>query len=181
MYEPTSPGLIRVKSRIVATSWQKRVDQAREAEKLIQVILAEEAGGLSLNAAIAKVLPASRRTWAMQHIGLYRAEGLEALIDTRTPREPKLARACRGALEVARTVNPSLTVDAALAILRAKELPLPSPRTIQREFRRVSGRGVCGEDAGQRRRAARRAWPLHRALQPGAAADGGGGDRVVPG
>ena len=143
MYEPTSPGLIRVKSLIAATSWQKRVDQAREAEKQIRLILAERAGGLSLNQAIAKVLPASRRTWAMQHIGAYRAAGLEALIDTRTPREPKLARACRGALEVARTANPSLTVEAALAILRAKELPLPSRRTIQREFRRV--------DAGLRR------------------------------
>ena len=143
MYKPTSPSLIRVRSCIAASSWQKRVDQAREAEKRIRLILAEEANGLSLNRAIAKVLPASRRTWAMQHSGAYRAEGLEALIDTRTPREPKLVLACRGALEVARTRNPSLTVDAALAILRGKELPLPSPRTIQREFRRV--------DAGLRR------------------------------
>ena len=92
--EPTAPALIRVKSRISAESWQKRVAQAQRDEVPVRKILDEVAKGLSLNEAIAKVLPADRRSWALRRIPAYRTQGFEALIDTRTPREPTVSREC---------------------------------------------------------------------------------------
>ena len=141
MYEPTTPTLIRVKSRISEESWQQRVEQARRDEPLIQQILAEEAAGLSLNEAIAKAVPANRRSWALRRIPAYREVGFGALIDARTPREPTVSAACRAALQAGREINPRLTVDAALELLRKQRIsPLPSESTIKREFARVDER-----------------------------------------
>jgi hypothetical protein len=59
--EPTTPELIRVKSRISAESWQQRVEQAQRDEVPVRKILGEVAKGRSLNEAIARVLPANPR------------------------------------------------------------------------------------------------------------------------
>lgn len=84
VYEPVARELVRVKSRISANSWQQRVEQAQRDEALVRAILDQVANGMSLNAAIAKVLPASRRSWALRHIPAYGKKGFEALIDART-------------------------------------------------------------------------------------------------
>jgi len=139
--EPTTPDLIRVKSRISDESWRRRVEQARDDEVEIKKIVDAEAKGLSLNRAIAKVLPANRRSWALRRIPAYKERGLEALIDTRMPREPKVSAACRHAVQAAREANPQLTVDEALEILGKQRItPLPSASTIKREFKRVKDR-----------------------------------------
>ena len=141
MNEPTSPQLQRVKSRISAESWERRVEQATQNDVVIKAVLAEVAGGVTLNEAMARQLPASRRSWALRLIPGYREHGFEALIDTRTPREPKVGKGCRQALQAARAANPRLTTAEAIQILRAQEIsPLPSESTIKREFARVDDR-----------------------------------------
>jgi hypothetical protein len=100
-----------------------------------------EAKGLSLNRAIAKVLPANRRSWALRRIPAYKERGFEALIDSRMPRDPKISAACRHALQAAREANPRVTPTEALEILRRLHIsPLPSESTIKREFKRVKDR-----------------------------------------
>jgi len=139
--EPTTPELIRVKSRISAESWRRRVEQAQRDEPQIRAILEEVAAGTSLNVAIAKVLPANRRSWALRRIPAYREQGFEALIDSRTPREPEVSVACRQVVQTAREVNPRVTPSEALEILRKQKIsPLPSESTIKREFSRVDER-----------------------------------------
>lgn len=141
MYEPKDPGLQRVKSCISAESWARRITQALADEVVIKQILDEAADCGVLNSAIAKVVPASRRSWAMRRIPAYRARGFEALIEARTPREQTVSKASRNALQAARTANPRVTTTAVLAILQAQHItPLPSDSTIKREFARVDGR-----------------------------------------
>jgi hypothetical protein len=141
VYEPTSLTLLGVRSRVTDATWQQRVEQAERDEVVIKRILATEAKGLSLNEAIAKALPANRRSWALRRIPRYREEGFEALIDARTPREAEVSIACRQAVQGAREANPRLTVDEALEILGKQRItPLPSTSTIKREFARVKER-----------------------------------------
>lgn len=141
VYEPVSAELVRVKSRISADSWQERVEQAQRDEAPVRAILDKVAAGLSLNEAIAKVLPTNRRSWAMRHIPAYRKQGFEALIDARTPREPKVSGACAQAVQTARELNPRVTVGEVLELLRKQRIsPLPSASTIKREFSRVDER-----------------------------------------
>ena len=144
VYEPTSLELIRVRSRVTDATWTQRVEQAVRDEVVIKRILAEQAKGRSLNLAIAKVVPANRRSWALRRIPAYREHGFEALIDARTPREADVSTACRHAVQAAREANPRLTVDEALEILRKQRItPLPSASTIKREFARVKERGLA--------------------------------------
>jgi hypothetical protein len=141
VYEPTAANLVRVKSRISVESWQQRVEQAKRDEALVRAILDKVANGMSLNAAIAKVLPANRRSWALRRIPAYGEQGFEALIDARTPREPKVSGACAQAVQAAREVNPRVTVSEILEVLRKQRIsPLPSASTIKREFSRVDER-----------------------------------------
>lgn len=99
------------------------------------------ATGLSMNEAIAKVLPANRRSWAIRHIPGFREQGFEALIDERTPREPTVSAACAQAVQAAREANPRVTVSEVLAIIhKLRIIPLPPESTIKREFSRVDGR-----------------------------------------
>jgi hypothetical protein len=67
--EPTNPDLIRVKSRVTAETWQKRVAQAKADEAMIQGILKRVAAGASLNAAIMKEAGRCRRTADLDHVG----------------------------------------------------------------------------------------------------------------
>ena len=141
MYEPTSLTLIRVRSRVTDATWARRVKQATADEVVVKRILAEEAKGRSLNAAIAKVLPATRRSWALRRIPNYRDQGFEALIDARLPREATVAQSCRQTVQAAREENPRITVDETLEILQRQAItPLPSESTIKREFARVKER-----------------------------------------
>ena len=139
--EPTAPELRRVKSRVSAESWQQRVEQAQRDEVPVRKILDEVARGLTLNDAIAKVLPANRRSWAVRRIPAYREQGVEALIDARTPREPTVSRECAHAVQAARETNPRVTVSEVLELLhKLRVSPLPSASTIKREFARVDER-----------------------------------------
>lgn len=141
VYEPTSLTLIRVRSRVTDATWEQRVEQASRDEIVIKRILAEETKGRSLNEAIAKVVPANRRSWALRRIPSYREQGFEALIDARTPREANVSTACRQAVQAAREANPRVTVEETLEILRKQQItPLPSESTIKREFARVKER-----------------------------------------
>jgi hypothetical protein len=133
--------LIRVRSRVTDATWTQRVEQATRDEVVIKRILAAEARGRSLNEAIAKELPASRRSWALRRIPSYREQGFEALIGARLPREAQVSVACRQTVQAAREANPRLTVEQALEILgRQRITPLPSESTIKREFARVKER-----------------------------------------
>lgn len=133
---------MRVKSCISSESWLKRVEQARSDEVVVRAILEETAHGGSLNAAIAKVLPKRRRSWARRRIPAYREQGFEALISARVPREPKISVACRQAVQAARAANPRLPLAEAITILQGQRIsPLPSESTIKREFARVDARG----------------------------------------
>ncbi len=133
--------MARVKSRISATTWQQRVAQARRDEVVVQQILDEEKRNGSLNAALRKLLPRSRRSWALRRIPAYRQQGFEALIDARTPREPAVSTGCRQAVQAAREANPRITAEEVLELLRRQKLsPLPSPSTIKREMARVDER-----------------------------------------
>ena len=153
MYEPAAPELVRVKSRISTESWQQRVEQARRDEVPVRKILDHVAKGLTLNEAIAKVLPPNRRSWALRRIPAYREQGFEALIDSRTPREPMVSHACAQAVQAAREANPRVTVSEVLGILQKLRIsPLPSASTIKREFSRVDERRKYA-----RRKAAREA------------------------
>jgi len=140
--EPTTPKLIRVKSRISAKSWLKRVAQAQADEVIVRSIIDEAARCGSLNGGIAKLLPKSRRSWARRRIPGYRQRGVEALISARVPREPEISVACRQAVQAARAANPRLTSTEAITILQGQRIsPLPSESTIKREFARVDARG----------------------------------------
>jgi hypothetical protein len=151
--EPTTPDLIRVKSRISDESWRRRIEEAREDEVEIKKIIDAEAKGLSLNRAIAKILPANRRSWALRRIPAYKERGFEALIDSRMPRDPKISGACRHALQAAREANPRLTPAEALEILRRLHIsPLPSESTIKREFKRVKDRRQYAQKKAARER-----------------------------
>ena len=133
--------LARVQSRVSPASWQKRVERAQLDEDLILAILQQVDRGTSLNEAMAEVLPASRRGWALRRIARYQAEGLGALIEARLPREPEISVVCRQALQVARAANPQVSREEAVRILESQGiLPLPSDATIRREFARVDAR-----------------------------------------
>jgi hypothetical protein len=139
--EPTNPDLIRVKSRVTAETWQKRVAQAKADESTVKAILKRVAEGASLNTAIAKELPENRRSWAIRQVPAYRRRGIEALIDARLPREPKVSIRCREVVQKAREANPRLTTEQALRLLREGGVsPLPSESTIKREFSKVDER-----------------------------------------
>lgn len=141
MYEPTSTELLMVKSRISAAFWDARVEAARKAEEVLQGIAAEVAKGKSLNAAIKVSVPTSRRSWVIHRWTKYQAGGLEALIDSRTPREPKVAKECAPRIEAARLANPHITANEVLRILEQQKVSkLPSLSTIKQAFSRVDGR-----------------------------------------
>ena len=140
-YEPTGAALQRVKSRVSPASWNKRVEQARAAEKVIKRILGRVEAGESLNRALGAELPPSKRSWALRRIPGYRTRGFEALIDARLPREPRVSAACRQAVQQARTANPEVTKEQVLQLLSEQEFrPLPSDTTLKREFARADGR-----------------------------------------
>ena len=120
---------------------------------VIRQVLDEVERGTSLNEAMALRLPAARRSWALRRIPGYRERGFEALIDTRTPREPRVSAASRQALQAARAANPRVTTKEVLQILLAQGItPLPSESTIKREFARVDERRKW---AARKQRAAR--------------------------
>ena len=141
MYEPSALELKIVKSRISTKSWRARVQAARRDEKILKRIARRVKAGEALNRAIAKVVKQSRRSWVMRRWRKYRDRGFEALIDARTPREPKLSSACGGVIQAAREANSSLTVAGMVDILRAQRFnPLPSESIIKREFAKVDRR-----------------------------------------
>jgi len=141
VYEPKSPHLVIVKSRLAARTWASRVRAARRNQEALERIAARVAGGESLNQAIRESVRHSRRSWVMHHWERWRREGLEALIDARLPREPRLWRACQQVIETARLADANVTVEKVVEILRAQRVEvLPSLSTIRACFRRVDDR-----------------------------------------
>ena len=139
MYEPLMPKLAVVKSRISPEAWEARVAAARREEEHILAIKARVDEGLSLNEAIRRSVPASRRSWVRRKWPRYQTEGMEALIDQRIPREPKVTKLCADVIEGARAADP--TVTRVMDILREKKLKnLPSASTVRRHFNRVDAR-----------------------------------------
>ncbi len=141
MYEPRSAQLVVVKSRISPASWKARVSKAKQDAKILNRIVNRVDRGETLNNAIGEVVPKSRRSWAIRNWRPYQSEGMEALIDSRLPRGQKLSPACGPIIESARSANPHLTVDEALAILRDQRVgALPSRPIIEKNFRRADDR-----------------------------------------
>jgi hypothetical protein len=140
VYEPRLPKLAMVKSRISAESWEARVAAARVDELVLLAIGAKIKAGSSLNEAIAEQVPSSRRSWVIRSWPRFRVDGLEALIDARVPREPKVAKESGPLIEAAREANPKVTVGELLEILRKKVQVLPSVSTIKQAFARVDSR-----------------------------------------
>ncbi len=148
MCEPTRSELVIVKSRVSSESWEERARSARhDAELLAKVEKRFEAGD-SLNAAIALVLPKSRRSWAIRHWPRYRESGWEGLVDLRLPREPRESKRIRAKIEALCANNPKLSLpDAVTALEAAKpDRPLPSPATLKRELRRARARAHKEDD-----------------------------------
>lgn len=141
MYEPVSVIVAVVKSRIAPEFWKARVDEALRGERVMRKVAKHVAKGSSLNEAIRKTVSAQRRSWVIHNWQAYQREGFEALIDLRTPREPKLSRACEGMIQAARETDAKVTAERVLEILRKQKLrDLPSLSTIWRHFARVDGR-----------------------------------------
>jgi len=143
MYEPKSQRLKEVQSRISAANWAKRVSKAEEAERKVQQVNALVEGGASLNGAIAKVGAAEglSRSLMLRWVHQYRSDGLEGLVDARTPREPKPTRECKASIEAMRVANPTIDVATVLAALAEEGIKrAPSGAEITREFRRIDDR-----------------------------------------
>ena len=138
-YEPKSQKLRRVKSRVTAATWYKRVQAAKEDEVVVKRIL-RRARRMSLNGAIAKELPPERRSWALRRVPRYRTEGFEALVDHRLPREAKMPLGCQQVIRGARAANAEVTAEQVLEILKGQRHDrLPTCEMIAREFAVVDG------------------------------------------
>ncbi|MBU4348675.1 hypothetical protein KJ671_04210, partial [Patescibacteria group bacterium] len=102
--------------------------------------------GESQNAAIRATTEETKRSATLRDLANYRCKGFEGLIDRRTPREPELPSWVQDAIEVARMVKPSISVEQVAAIIRAKfRVTPPSGTTIKRIWK----------DAGLEQRAGR--------------------------
>lgn len=91
-------------------------------------------GGKSLNRAIKEVLPAGRRSWAIRRWGAFLESGMEALFDTRVPREPRVSRRIRASIEAAVRETPKVRFADAVRSLDEQSIPLPSAATLKREL-----------------------------------------------
>lgn len=142
MYEPTTPELLAVRSRISDDSWIKRVEEARKAEPVVRRILGLiEAENISQNEAIRRLLPSAKRSWALVQLKRYREAGFEGLISRKTPREPRLTREVGPIIQGLREANPRITVEQAWKELAKNGMEkLPSSATMKREFRKVDDR-----------------------------------------
>lgn len=141
VYEPRSPKLVVVKSRISHASWNARVDAAKKDAKVLDRIAKLVGRGESLNKAIREIVPESRRSWVVRNWRAYQRDGLEALIDARLPREQKLSPLCGPIIEAARLANPKVKVDEVLEILQGQRVgALPSRSNIEKHFRRADDR-----------------------------------------
>ncbi len=149
MYEPTSPQLLIVKSRLSKESWEERVRTAKREAKLFAKIAKRVEAGDSLNESVGSVLPGSRRSYAIRHWRRYREIGWEALIDRRLPREPRESKRVRAEIEALCAGNPKLSMPEAVAALENNKpgRPLPSPATLKRELRRARARVKREDDA----------------------------------
>ena len=88
-----------------------------------------------------KEVPNGRRSWVVHRWPRFQAEGLEALIDARVAREPKVAKESGPLIESARAANPEVTADGVTKILARQGVSvLPSLSTIKRSFARVDRR-----------------------------------------
>jgi hypothetical protein len=141
MYEPKSPRLVVVRSRISERSWNRRVERARENAKVLEEIARQVDEGETLNETIRKVVAPARRSWVIRHWLAFRRDGFEALIDQRMPREPRIATECAGLIEAARMANPQVTVEEVTEILHKQKVrSLPSASTSKKHFARVDAR-----------------------------------------
>ena len=145
-YEPRSPPLWIVKSRLSPKSWAARVEAAQQGAALLRRIEARVKQGDTLNEATAGEAPKSRRSWVMRHWKSWKREGLESLIDARLPREPTLSRGCESIIQAARQADATVSVARVLEILKEQRIKvLPSESTIKRHFAQVDKRRKYAE------------------------------------
>ncbi len=141
MHKQFAAKLEVVKSRLSEKAWLVRVESAEQNAKVMERIAKLVRSGTSLNKAILKVVPESRRSWVIRHWAAFQANGFQALIDKRLPRESQVARECAGLIKVARRVNPKVTAEEVLTILPEQKVQvLPGLPTIKRHFAKVDGR-----------------------------------------
>jgi hypothetical protein len=97
--------------------------------------------GDSLNVAIGKVVPSSKRSWVMRNLPSFKRDGWMALIDGRVPREPKIAKRCGPLIETAAAANPSITYEQVISVLKSMRVKvLPSRSTVKKHLTRVRAR-----------------------------------------
>lgn len=141
MYEPKSQRLKRVRSRISAENWETRVAEAKRAEKKVQQVEALMKGGLTLRAALVQMGGGDPRSSLHRWVMRYREQGLEGLVDARTPRTRNMTRECRAQLEGLRRADRKADAGTLLKGLADQGVePLPSVRAVQRELRRIDDR-----------------------------------------
>jgi len=132
-YKPKSDELREIRLRLSEASWLERVADARRRLKIVEKVNKKVGNGRSQNDAIEATVPQSKRSATLRDLKSYREHGFEGLIDRRTPRDPEIARRVRDAIEVARMANPSITVEQAMVIVKAKyEDDVPSSSSIKR-------------------------------------------------
>ena len=135
MYEPRTKKAKRVKSLISATNWDKRVAAAQEDERKVLAVMALVKEGDSLNDAVGKVGGDQGRSTLKRWVLRYERNGLEGLIDTRTPRETKARIA---ALHAA---SPEVSAqEVAESLVEEGVKAPPSASSISKEFRRSDDR-----------------------------------------
>ena len=146
MHEPKLPELVVLKSRLSPEVWAEREHDARERDELMKALAAKIDGeGLSFNAAVRKVLPDGKRSWAVRRWPRWKRYGLDGLFDLRKPPKIQVTKECRDLVIGARLANPRLKVGEALKVLLNGGIEkLPSVSTVKRQ--------MAAADARRRRR-----------------------------
>ncbi len=119
--------------------------------------------GASLDEAIRREVPKSRRSWVIRHWKSYRRDGFEGLIDERVPREPRLAKECGPLIEAAREANANVTVEEVVEILQRGLRPSRAKPRLGSPW--WSRSHTHPSDGRQRRKVARRGLPVVRPMK----------------
>ncbi len=132
MYEPTDTALRRIYERISSKSWRRRVRKARALERKVLAVWRRVEKGQKQNSAIRGVVEPSQRSRMIRALLRYKDEGVEGLIDRRTPREPKVPKAQRDLICAARRTQPHIRVSEIKTLVEETTGGTPSETTIKR-------------------------------------------------
>ena len=132
MYHPNDRELQQVQASISPAKWKQRVAKARALERTIKAILQHIERGQSQDAAIRAETPASQRSKMLRLLPRYRRDGLEGLIDRRTPRQREVTKEERDVIKASRMANPSISVEDIQVVLQRTFGRSPSETTVKR-------------------------------------------------